>query len=365
MINAHIVVGARPNFMKVAPLFRAMSHENWIKPALIHTGQHYSENMSDAFFSDLGLPPPAFNLAARGETHARSTAAIMVAYEDLLLAGKPDWVIVVGDVNSTLAAALAAKKLNLPVAHLEAGLRNFDRTLPEEINRIVTDSISDLLWAPSEDASDNLKREGIDPSKIDLVGNIMIDSYLMLKETISRAASARCIGVTEEKYVVVTLHRPANVDDTVMLTRIAEALQQLAPSTNIVFPVHPRTRAKLEAADLIGRLQHPNIRLIEPMGYVDFMSLVFSSALVITDSGGIQEETSFIGIPCLTLRSNTERPVTITHGTNQLVTPETLLGAATAAMGAGPRRPSNIPLWDGHTASRVVASLARHCGVKP
>lgn len=364
MINAHIVVGARPNFMKVAPLFRAMARADWIKPALIHTGQHYSENMSDAFFADLGLPQPAFNLGARGETHARSTAAIMVGYEDLLLAGKPDWVIVVGDVNSTLAAALAAKKLNLPVAHLEAGLRNFDRTLPEEINRIVTDSISDLLWAPSEDASDNLKREGIDPAKIDLVGNIMIDSYLMLKETISQAATAGRIGVTEEKYVVVTLHRPANVDDTAMLTRIADALQQLAASTEIVFPVHPRTRAKLEAAGLIERLQHPNIRLIEPLGYVDFMSLVFSSALVITDSGGIQEETSFIGIPCLTLRANTERPVTIIHGTNQLVTPETLLGAATAAMSAGPRRPSNIPLWDGQTASRVVASLARHCGVK-
>jgi len=361
MINAHIVVGARPNFMKVAPLFRAMSLENWIKPALIHTGQHYSENMSDAFFSDLGLPPPAFNLGARGETHARQTAAIMVAYEDLLLAGKPDWVIVVGDVNSTLAAALAAKKLNLPVAHLEAGLRNFDRTLPEEINRIVTDSISDLLWAPSEDASDNLKREGIDPSKIDLVGNIMIDSYLMLKETISRASAAGRIGVSEENYVVVTLHRPANVDNTVMLTRVANALQQLAASTTIVFPVHPRTRAKLETADLIGRLQHPNIRLIEPMGYVDFMSLVVSSALVITDSGGIQEETSFIGIPCLTLRSNTERPITITLGTNRLVTPESLLDAATAAIGAGRRPSSNIPLWDGHTASRVVASLARHC----
>ncbi|MBR0704827.1 UDP-N-acetylglucosamine 2-epimerase (non-hydrolyzing) [Bradyrhizobium diazoefficiens] len=346
--------------MKVAPLFRAMAHENWIKPVLVHTGQHYSENMSDTFVSDLGLPAPAFNLGARGETHARSTAAIMVAYEDLLLAGKPDWVIVVGDVNSTLAAALAAKKLNLPVAHLEAGLRNFDRTLPEEINRIVTDSISDLLWAPSEDASDNLKREGIDPSKIDLIGNIMIDSYLMLKETIKRASTAQRIGITEEKYVVVTLHRPANVDDAVMLTRIVDALQQLAASTNIVFPVHPRTRAKLEATDLIRRLQHPNIRLIEPMGYVDFMSLVFNSALVITDSGGIQEETSFIGIPCLTLRTNTERPVTITLGTNRLVTPEKLVEAATAAISAGSRLPSNIPLWDGHTASRAVASLARH-----
>jgi UDP-N-acetylglucosamine 2-epimerase (non-hydrolysing) len=364
MINAHIVVGARPNFMKVAPLFRAMAHENWIKPALIHTGQHYSENMSDAFFSDLGLPAPTFNLGARGETHARSTAAIMVAYEDLLLADRPDWVIVVGDVNSTVAAALAAKKLNLPVAHLEAGLRNFDRTLPEEINRIVTDSISDLMWAPSQDASDNLQREGIDPSKIDLVGNIMIDSYLMLKDTISRASTAKRIGVTENEYAVVTLHRPANVDDTVMLTRIADALRQLAASTTIVFPVHPRTRAKLEAAHLIERLQHRNIRLIEPMGYVGFMSLVSGSALVITDSGGIQEETSFIGIPCLTLRSNTERPITITHGTNQLVIPETLLDAATAAISAGPRHPSNIPLWDGHTASRVVASLARHCGAK-
>jgi len=350
--------------MKVAPLFRALSRETWIKPALIHTGQHYSENMSDAFFSDLGLPPPAYNLGARGETHARQTAAIMVAYEDLLLADRPDWVIVVGDVNSTLAAALAAKKLNLPVAHLEAGLRNFDRTLPEEINRIVTDSISDLMWTPSEDASDNLQREGIDPSKIDLVGNIMIDSYLMLKDTISRASTAKRIGVTENEYAVVTLHRPANVDDTVMLTRIVDALRQLAASTTIVFPVHPRTRAKLETAHLIGRLQHPNIRLIEPMGYVGFMSLVSGSALVITDSGGIQEETSFIGIPCLTLRSNTERPITITHGTNQLVAPETLLDAATAATSAGPRHPSNIPLWDGHTASRVVASLARHCAAK-
>jgi UDP-N-acetylglucosamine 2-epimerase (non-hydrolysing) len=364
MINAHIVAGARPNFMKVAPLFRALSLENWIKPALIHTGQHYSENMSDAFFSDLGLPPPAFNLGARGETHARQTAAIMVAYEDLLLAEKPDWVIVVGDVNSTLAAALAAKKLNLPVAHLEAGLRNFDRTLPEEINRIVTDGICDLLWTPSADASDNLRREGADPSKIDLVGNIMIDSFLMLSETISRASAAKRIGVTERQYVVVTLHRPANVDDPVMLTRIVDALRQLATSASIVFPVHPRTRTNLERAGLMGRLQHQNIRLTEPMGYVDFMSLVLSSALVITDSGGVQEETSYIGIPCLTLRTNTERPVTITLGTNQLVMPETLLEAATAAIRAGPRRHSNIPLWDGHAASRVVASLARHCEIK-
>ncbi|MDO9299348.1 non-hydrolyzing UDP-N-acetylglucosamine 2-epimerase [Bradyrhizobium sp.] len=360
MINAHIVVGARPNFMKVAPLFRAMSHESWIKPALIHTGQHYSENMSDAFFSDLGLPPPAFNLGARGETHARQTAAIMIAYEDLLLAGKPDWVIVVGDVNSTLAAALAAKKLNIPVAHLEAGLRNFDRTLPEEINRIVTDSISDLLWAPSVDACENLRREGVDPAKIDLVGNIMIDSYLMLSETISQASMAKRIGIPAGKYVVVTLHRPANVDDPNMLTRIVDALRQLATSAIIVFPVHPRTRTKLEMAGLIGRLQHENIRLIEPMGYVAFMSLVQSSALVITDSGGIQEETSYIGIPCLTLRTNTERPITITLGTNQLVTPETLLDAATVAISRGPRLPSDISLWDGHTASRVVASLARH-----
>ena len=364
MINVHIVVGARPNFMKVAPLFRAMSHENWIKPALIHTGQHYSENMSDAFFSDLGLPPPAFNLGARGETHARQTAAIMIAYEDLLLAGKPDWVIVVGDVNSTLAAALAAKKLNIPVAHLEAGLRNFDRTLPEEINRVVTDSISDLLWTPSADASENLRREGIDPTKIDLVGNIMIDSYLMLSETISRASTAKRIGVTEGKYVVVTLHRPANVDDPIMLTRIVDALRQLAASATVVFPVHPRTRTKLEKAGLLSRLQHQNVRLTEPMGYVSFISLVQSSALVITDSGGIQEETSYIGIPCLTLRANTERPITITLGTNQLVTPETILKAATVAISAGPPSGSNIPLWDGHAASRVVSSLARHCGVE-
>ena len=360
MIKAHVVVGARPNFIKVAPLLRALSSQDWVKPVLVHTGQHFSANMSDAFFIDLGMPQPNFHLAARGDTHARQTAAVMVAYEELLLTDRPDWVIVVGDINSTVAAALAAKKLNIRVAHLEAGLRSFDRALPEEINRIVTDGISDLLWTPSPDADANLLREGVAPETIDRVGNIMIDSFLMLAEPIAKAAVPQRLGVAGMKYVVVTLHRQSNVNDPAQLSRIAAVLMQMSETINIIFPVHPRTRAALESAGLLNKLQLKALSLVEPMGYIDFMSLVSDAALIVTDSGGVQEETTFLGIPCLTLRPNTERPITVSIGTNRLVSPETLLDAAMSALRASPTPRPKIELWDGRTAGRVVSSLRLH-----
>lgn len=363
--KVHIVAGARPNFMKIAPLYHALAGHPWLKPVVIHTGQHFSANMSDDFFVDLKLPAPDFHLGARGETHARQTAAIMTAYEDLALAHRPDWVVVVGDVNSTVAAALVAKKLELPVAHLEAGLRNFDRTLPEEINRIVTDSISDLFWTPSPDADDNLRREGVPAERIDRVGNIMIDSFLMLESAIAAVDMPRRIGLSGRPYVVSTLHRPANVDHEAPLREIVDAYVALSAEVDVVFPVHPRTDARLKAFDLRRKLERPGIKLLEPLRYMEFMSLVLRASLVVTDSGGVQEETSFLGIPCLTLRPNTERPITVTEGTNRLIGTESLLSASrTALSGPRPERPI-IDRWDGQAARRVVASLERHASSTP
>lgn len=363
MITTHIVVGARPNFMKAAPLVHAFRKTSWARPVIVHTGQHFSASMSDNFFEDLKLDAPDHNLGARGETHARQTAAVMVAYEELLLKERPNWVVVVGDVNSTLAATLAAKKLDLPVAHLEAGLRNFDRTLPEEINRIVTDSISDLLWTPSPDADANLLREGVTAERIVRVGNIMIDNYMMLSEAIASTRMPERLGLNRAQFVTATIHRAANVDDRRALAAIVEALAALAEMRDIAFPVHPRTRNRLAGFGLLERLETPRIRLLEPLGYIDFMSLVSSSALVVTDSGGVQEETSFLGIPCLTLRPNTERPITISEGTNRLINAGQLLDAARAALAVTDRKRPRIELWDGNAAARAVKSLAQRIGV--
>ncbi len=279
------------------------------------------------------------------------------------MAHRPGWVVVVGDVNSTVAGALVAKKLELPVVHLEAGLRNFDRTLPEEINRLATDSISDVFWTPSPDADANLLREGVDPARIDRIGNIMIDSYLMLEGAIAAAGGPERLGLAGRPYVVVTLHRPGNVDGEASLRAIVDALRALAERADIVFPVHPRTAGRLRAFGLAGRLDHPRIHLMEPQSYIAFMSLVRGSSLVVTDSGGVQEETSFLGIPCLTLRPNTERPITISEGTNRLIGLEALFAEADAALRAGrPPRPV-IDRWDGRAAPRAVASLERRAGV--
>lgn len=360
MKQIHIVAGARPNFMKVAPLWHAMKGHPQLRPVIVHTGQHYSANMSDDFFVDLALPAPDFYLGATGDTHSAQTASVMVAYEELAMSKRPDWVVVVGDVNSTVAAALVAKKLQLPVAHLEAGLRSFDRTLPEEINRLVTDSISDLFWTPSPDADANLLREGVAPERIDRIGNVMIDSYLMVEGAISRSGMPERLGLTDRPYIVSTLHRPGNVDTPEPLAAIIDAFRALSAGADIVFPVHPRTAGRLKTFGLVDRLTHPRIHLMEPLRYIEFMSLVQRASLVITDSGGVQEETSFLGIPCLTLRPNTERPITVSEGTNRLIDPSALLAEADAALSRAGRARPVIDRWDGKAAPRAVASLERH-----
>jgi len=356
--------------MKIAPLYHALARTDWAEPIIVHTGQHHDRLMSDVFMDDLRLPKPHANLEVGSGSHAETTAAVMIAYERFCREMRPDYVVVVGDVNSTAAAALVAKKLLLPVAHLEAGLRSFDRTMPEEINRLVTDAISDLLWTPSEDADENLAREGIPTQRIDRIGNIMIDSYEILRERIKEANTPATFGLRGGNYGVVTLHRPSNVDDPKKLQMIMTQLAAVSRSLPLFFPVHPRTRKMLtgsssdwESSSLgaTGSLATSHIHLVEPMGYIQFMSLVENAALVITDSGGLQEETSYLGIPCLTVRENTERPITITRGTNRLVDASELAAAAADALAAKPSDHRRvIPLWDGHTAERAVESLRSH-----
>jgi UDP-N-acetylglucosamine 2-epimerase (non-hydrolysing) len=344
--------------MKIAPLYHRLRREPWATPKIIHTGQHYDRNMSDAFFTDLGLPAPDIYLGVGSGSHAEQTAKVMMAYEKILAEERPDLVVVVGDVNSTMAATLAASKLGIKIAHLEAGLRSFDRTMPEEINRLVTDVVADVLWAPSADGVDNLIREGIPLERIQLVGNIMIDSLEMLRSRIEREETCRAFGVEPGTYGVVTLHRPSNVDDPSSLEDVCRLLDQIARSIPLVFPIHPRTRKKMEDGGLLRLLQASGrIFMPEPLNYVRFMSLVFQCRLVITDSGGIQEETTHLGIPCLTLRDNTERPVTVSHGTNQLCSLANLSVRVDQILHGGMTRRRAIELWDGKTADRIVALL--------
>jgi UDP-N-acetylglucosamine 2-epimerase (non-hydrolysing) len=354
----HLVCAARPNFMKVAPLYHALKKEHWAKPVIVHTGQHYDLNMSDAFFEDLGLPKPDIYLDVKNGTHAEQTGRVMMSYEKVLAEKKPDLVVVVGDVNSTMAATIAASKLGIKVAHLEAGLRSFDRSMPEEINRLVTDVLADMLWTPSRDGSENLIREGISPDKIQFVGNIMIDSLEMLRKKIETQDAYRTFGLEIGGYGIVTLHRPSNVDDPVVLKDICDIIAEIAEKMPLIFPIHPRTRNKMEENHLLPGLVNSNkLFLPDPLNYLRFMNLVFNSRLVITDSGGIQEETSYLGIPCLTLRKNTERPVTITHGTNQLCELSDLKRKIDEINQGRVQKKSSIELWDGKTAERIVAIL--------
>ncbi|MGH3516229.1 MAG: non-hydrolyzing UDP-N-acetylglucosamine 2-epimerase [Haloechinothrix sp.] len=352
------ITGARPNFPKAAPVIRALDARG-VAQQLVHTGQHYDERMSEVFFHQLGLPEPDINLGVGSGTHAKQTAAVMVALEDLLIAEQPALVMVYGDVNSTAAAALVASKLGVPLAHVEAGLRSFDMTMPEEVNRLVTDRLSDLLFCTSPDAIAHLGSEGVDPYKIHLVGNPMIDTLLANMERFD-VEQARADHELIGRYAVATLHRPSNVDDPADAAELVKAMHAVADQLSVLLPLHPRGRAQLESAGLFA---HPNLRVIDPLGYVEFMGLVRGADAVITDSGGVQEETTILGVPCLTLRANTERPVTITHGTNQLVTRDALPQAVARVLDAGRAESWPVPpLWDGKAGERIADVVANFLG---
>jgi UDP-N-acetylglucosamine 2-epimerase (non-hydrolysing) len=354
-----LVVGTRPNFMKMAPVAAALRRrEDEFETVLVHTGQHYDHAMSQVFLEELDVPPPDYELEVGSGSHAQQTARIMERLEPVLLDCSPDLVLVPGDVNSTLAAALVASKLMVPVGHVEAGLRSFDRTMPEETNRVVTDQLSDLLFIHSPEAADHLAGEGIPSDRIHYVGNTMIDTLVALRERIDAAGAAGRLGLTPGGYVLVTLHRPALVDGPALLDTVT-SLDALADMLPVVFPIHPRTRKAMDAQGLTFRSER--VSLLEPLAYLDFLSLTSTAAAVLTDSGGIQEETTYLGIPCFTLRDNTERPVTVTVGTN------TLLGKAPwrireipALLAADGRGAGEVPhLWDGYAAERLVNVLAR------
>lgn len=362
MIDVMHIVGARPNFMKIAPIIREMSTRGSFRQCLVHTGQHYDQSMSDVFFNDLGIPQPDYNLEIGSGSQAYQVAQVMQRFEPVVLERRPDWVVVVGDVNSTLACALVVAKLGLKVAHIEAGLRSFDRSMPEEINRLLTDQLSSLLLTPSRDADENLVREGIDRSRIVMVGNVMIDSLIAALPT----AEARLAGVKskegiDQRYALATLHRPSNVDDPERLIEIVTALNLISNAVQVVFPVHPRTRHRLEA---LGISLTEDVRLIEPQSYIDFLALQVGATLVLTDSGGVQEETTYLGIPCLTLRPNTERPVTIRHGTNRLIVPgEDIVGCAMEALESISRLAAGRPeMWDGQSSKRIADALIAYSG---
>ena len=362
------IAGARPNFMKVGPIIAALRKAPRVTPILVHTGQHYDDAMSKVFFEDLGLPDPDVYLGVGSDTQARQTAKVMIELESWAQTAKPDYVLVVGDVNSTLAASLVAAKLRLPLGHVEAGLRSFDRDMPEEINRLVTDAVADDLFTSSTDAAPNLIREGVDPARIHFVGNVMIDSLIQHRARASESEVMERLGVSRRGFTLVTLHRPSNVDEPVVFRGILEALGRLSAQKPVLFPVHPRSQKRIQEFALEPILaSYPGLRLMDPLRYLDFLKLMDEAALLVTDSGGIQEETTFLGVPCVTVRHNTERPITITEGTNELVgtDPDRLVDAGTRAL-SGNWKQGKIPeLWDGRTGQRIASFLTERAEAQP
>lgn len=345
--------------MKIAPIMGAIARVGFARQRLVHTGQHYDASMSDVFFSDLGMPRPDIHLGVGSGSHAEQTAKVLVGFEAVCRDEHPDLVVVAGDVNSTLACALDAAKLCIPCAHVEAGLRSRDMTMPEEVNRLVTDRVCELLFTPSPDADENLLKEGTDPAHIHLVGNVMIDTLMAHLPKARATGTPERLGVLPGSYAVMTLHRPSNVDDRDTFAGLLDAVAHVQRFLPVVFPVHPRTRSRLDEFSLTPRLtQMSNVKLCAPLGYLEFLGLTSQAKLVLTDSGGLQEETTALGVPCLTLRENTERPVTVTHGTNTLVgtDPQAIIGAADRAL-ASRCAPRFVPLWDGHASDRIASVI--------
>lgn len=356
------VAGARPNFMKIAPLMHEFAKRpKRFEPILVHTGQHYDKAMSDSFFHDLGIPEPDVNLGVGSGTHGEQTAQVLTKIETLLMERRPHAVLVVGDVNSTLAATLAAIKLHIPVAHVEAGLRSGDREMPEELNRVLTDSVSHWLFTTEAAAQENLQREGVAAERIHFVGNVMIDTLLAHRERAQKLDTLERLGLKPDQYAVLTLHRPSNVDSADQLRRLFEVLGRLHTELPVVFPIHPRTANAIEQH--LGGVK-PDLMMVDPLGYLDFLRLLTDAQMVLTDSGGIQEETTALGVPCLTLRDNTERPVTVTEGTNTIAgTDPRRIETAIQALRASPKRKGVRPaLWDGAAAGRIVDILERDLG---
>ena len=367
-----VIAGARPNFVKVAPLLREMRKRRDMQAVLVHTGQHYDQQLSEQFFADLSIEPPSYNLEVGSASHAVQTAEVMKRFEPIVTLEAPNRVLVVGDVNSTVAAALVAVKFGIPVDHVEAGLRSFDRTMPEEINRVLTDAIADQLFVTEESGVQNLLREGVAPERIHLVGNVMIDALEACRPRWQEADVLTRLGLDPKRpYAVVTLHRPSNVDRPETLARIVDALKQVSRRINILWPVHPRTKQALRGNGVIRWIdmtasgsQEEGLLGLEPLGYLDCLAVMSRARMVLTDSGGIQEETTVLGIPCLTLRMNTERPITVTHGTNRLIGagPDAIVSAAYEVLGRSPVARQRPPFWDGHASERIVDVLA-YCRV--